>query len=122
MPSPIIDDYNRLAQAAGCDWPGHRLELFTTPADESRRRHVTAQMECEAGAEVICLNPGAAFGAAKHWSVASFARVAQDLIDQRNCRILVLCGPAERDLARQIQRLARRPQLIRWPTNRCRSA
>src|SRR4051812_16259181 len=34
-PTPIIDDYNRLAEAAGCPSPGHRMELFTTDADEA---------------------------------------------------------------------------------------
>src|SRR5205823_681493 len=30
VPSPVIDDYNRLVQAEGCPWPGYRMELFTT--------------------------------------------------------------------------------------------
>src|SRR5438874_3280805 len=34
VPTPALDDYNRLAEAAGCAPPGRRLELFTTPADE----------------------------------------------------------------------------------------
>src|ERR1019366_6232348 len=34
-PTPIIDDYNRLAEVAGCASPGHRMELFTTAADEA---------------------------------------------------------------------------------------
>src|SRR5206468_2935882 len=47
-------------------------------------------------------NPGAAFGAAKHWPVAYFAELARRLADDRGCGVLVLCGPSERDLARQI--------------------
>jgi heptosyltransferase-2 len=108
-PSPIIDDYNRLAQAAGCPWPGHRQELFTTHQDEQAADGVYQNLGLRPDREVICLNPGAAFGAAKHWHVESFARLAQDLVDRRNCQILVLCGPAEREIARQIVRLANRP-------------
>ncbi len=37
-----------------------------------------------------------------------FARLAQDLVDQRGSRVLVLCGPNERPIARQIVRLAAR--------------
>jgi len=58
---------------------------------------------------VICLNPGAAFGAAKFWPTASFARLAQDLVETRDARVLVLCGPSECDQARNIAKLARRP-------------
>ena len=34
-PYPIIDDYNRLVACLGVANPGHRMELFTTPADEA---------------------------------------------------------------------------------------
>jgi heptosyltransferase-2 len=110
-PSPIIDDYNRLAQAAGCPVPGHRLELFTSCADEAAADAVWDKFKLGAGGEVICLNPGAAFGAAKFWPATSFARLAQDLVERRGARILVLCGPSEREQARSIVRLANRPQV-----------
>jgi heptosyltransferase-2 len=108
QPSPIIDDYNCLAQAAGCAWPGHRMELFTTAANEQTADLIWDKFDFGAGDEVICLNPGAAFGAAKHWHAEYFARLAQDLADQRGNRVLVLCGPNERDMARRIGHLAAR--------------
>lgn len=108
QPSPIIDDYNRLAQAVGCPPPGHRMELFTTPQDESAADRVWAKFGWDLGAQVISLNPGAAFGAAKFWPTESFARLAQDLVDTEGVRVLVLCGPNERDQARYIARLANR--------------
>ena len=58
---------------------------------------------------MICLNPGAAFGAAKHWPADYFAALARDLAAKRGSGVLVLCGPSERDLARQIVSLTRRP-------------
>jgi heptosyltransferase-2 len=108
-PSPIIDDYNRLAIAAGCPAPGHRMELFTTLADEAAADAVYERCDVEPHEEVICLNPGAAFGAAKFWPAESFAKLAQDLVDQRGSRVSVLCGPSEREQARQIAQLANRP-------------
>jgi heptosyltransferase II len=111
-PSPILDDYNRLAAAAGCANPGHRLELFTTADDERGADAVWAKFDLIAKREVVCLNPGAAFGASKHWPAESFARLAQRLVDGRECKVLVLCGPAERDLARQIAALAARPGVV----------
>ncbi len=105
-PTPIIDDYNRLAEAAGCAAPGHRMELFTTPIDEAAADAVYKKFNLGNSREVICLNSGAAFGAAKFWPIDSFRRLAQDLVAQRGAQVLVLCGPGEREQARSITRLA----------------
>jgi heptosyltransferase-2 len=109
VPSPIITAYNRLAEAAGCAAPGHRMELFTTPRDEAAADKVWLEGRFARYPDVVCLNPGAAFGVAKHWSTEHFALLAQDLVDRRGSGVLVLCGPAERELAGQIASLARRP-------------
>jgi heptosyltransferase-2 len=109
LPSPVIDAYNLLAERAGCRNPGRHMELFTTPRDEAAADTVWEQSGLTKYREVICLNPGAAFGSAKHWDVASFAALARRLVDERGSGVLVLCGPAERELARQIEALARRP-------------
>jgi heptosyltransferase-2 len=61
---------------------------------------------------VVCLNPGAAFGAAKHWPAESFSCLAADLVDRRGCGVLVLCGPAERELASKIAADAKRPGVV----------
>jgi heptosyltransferase-2 len=100
--SPIVDAYNRLVEHLGCPSPGYDLELFTTHADEEAADRVWAEARFGECPEVVCLNPGAAFGAAKHWPADYFARLARDLVRRRDCAVLVLCGPAERDLARQI--------------------
>jgi heptosyltransferase-2 len=102
IPSPILDAYNNLARAAGCVNVGRRMELFTTPDDESAADRVWETRGFDSGREVVCLNPGAAFGAAKHWPTASFARLARWLREERGCQVLVLCGPNERELARTI--------------------
>jgi heptosyltransferase-2 len=105
-PSPILDAYNRLAEAAGCSPPSRRLELFTTPRDEKAADAVWDAANFSAYPEIICLNPGAAFGSAKYWPVENFAWLARALVDRRGSGVLVLCGPGERDLARRIARLS----------------
>lgn len=109
VPSPLVDDYNRLVEHIGVPTPSRRLELFTTPGDEAAADAVWEAARLGDYGEVICLNSGAAFGAAKHWPADSFAALARDLADRRGCGVLVLCGPRERELARHIQRLAGRP-------------
>ncbi len=108
-PSPIIDAYNALAQAAGCPSVTRRMELFTTPRDEAAADEVWRTTRLEHSREVVCLNPGAAFGSAKQWPAEHFASLARQLVDQRGSGVLVLCGPSERELARHIAGLARRP-------------
>lgn len=109
LPSPIIDDYNRLAETVGCPWPSYRMELFTTPADEQAADAVWEQAKFHRADAVTCLNPGAAFGSAKYWPAEYFVKLAQYLVDHRGQKVLVLCGPAEKDLARQIADQAARP-------------
>jgi heptosyltransferase II len=109
QPSPILDAYNLLAERAGCAPPSRRMELFTTPADEAEADVVWEQGELRRFGEVVCLNPGAAFGSAKYWPAEYFADLARELADRRGCGVLVLCGPSERALARRIVMMARRP-------------
>jgi heptosyltransferase-2 len=108
-PSPVLDAYNRLAEHVGCSRPTRFLELFTTPADEAAASSIWERGRLDAYPEVICLNPGAAFGAAKHWPSEYFARLGRSLAGQRQSGVLVLCGPSEQSLARDIAAQAAHP-------------
>src|SRR5207249_22044 len=106
--SPVLEDYNRLAERAGCPQPSKRLELFATSRDEAADA-LWERLGFSGDAGVVCLNPGAAFGASKHWPLESFAALARDLHDRGGHHVLVLCGPGEEEMARQIAYQARRP-------------
>ncbi len=101
-PSPVLDAYNILAERAGCPRPTRLMELFTTSIDERAADRVWEQAGLDDYAEVICLNSGAAFGAAKHWPSSYFSTLARRLAEERGSAVLVLCGPNERELARDI--------------------
>jgi heptosyltransferase-2 len=109
VPSPIIHAYNRLVEHVGCSVSSLRMELFTTPADEIAADRVWETASFYKHPEVVCLNPGAAFGSAKFWPAEHFVRLGQTLIDRRRSGILVLCGPNERDVAHQIVGAINRP-------------
>jgi heptosyltransferase-2 len=87
------------------------MELATTTDDEAAADDIWHKAGFAGHSEVICLNPGAAFGSAKHWSAESFATLARALMDRRGSGVLVLCGPGEQPLARRIALLADRPGL-----------
>jgi heptosyltransferase-2 len=110
-PSPVLDAYNLLAERAGCPRPTRVMELFTTSADERAADEVWERGQLEDYNEVTCLNPGAAFGAAKHWPSAYFAKLAHRLAEARGSGVLVLCGPNERELARAIATQACHPNV-----------
>lgn len=112
VPTPVIDDYNRLAVALGAADPGHRMELFTTPADEAAADAVWRRFALGRYPRVVCLNPGAAFGAAKFWPGDSFAALARMLVQRTGAGVLVMCGPAERELARRIAETSRSPHVF----------
>lgn len=111
-PVPAIDDYNRVAVLLGVPWPGHRMELFTTPADEAVAESEWQRLGLHRFREVVAVNAGGAFGSSKHWADESFAEVARTLADRRKCGVVVLCGPSERETAKRIAALAGRPAVV----------
>lgn len=82
-----------LATAAGAAAGDVRLELFTTPDEEARADAALAPHGLEAGG-FLALAPGASFGGAKRWPVASFARVA-DAAAARGLAVCLLGAPGE---------------------------
>jgi heptosyltransferase-2 len=84
------------------------MRLFTTDNDERAASELWRRFQLDQADRVVVLNPGAAFGAAKHWPAEHFAELANRLADD-GAAILVLCGPAERDIARRIAASATRP-------------
>jgi heptosyltransferase II len=99
-PNPIVDAYNRLAAIAGAA-PDRSIRLFTAPADEFAADTVWRSTGLSKCKTVVALNPGAAFGSSKYWSVESWGTVAWQF-SARGWGVLVLCGPSEREMARQI--------------------
>jgi heptosyltransferase-2 len=109
VPSPLIESFNRLAMHVGCSQPGYQMELATTYRNERAVDAIWQRFALAVYPEVICLNPGAAYGSAKHWPVDYFAALAQLLVDRRGSGIMVLSGPAEQEAAQEIVRQAQRP-------------
>lgn len=112
VPMPIINDYNRLVEPLGVETPGHRMELFTTLADEQAADAVWHDLQLGTYPEVIGLNSSGAFGAAKLWPTEHFALLAKRFVAQRRCAVLVVCGPNERSIAREIVRQADSPHVM----------
>ena len=111
LPTPAIDSYLQIAYAAGCPWESPRLSLSTLPRDEAAADAVWKKLRLPPGEQVVVFNSGGAFGAAKHWPVAHFVTLARRIVE-RGLAVLVNCGPAERDIARDIVRGAAHPRVV----------
>jgi heptosyltransferase-2 len=110
LPSPVLDDYLRLAYALGCAKESPRIELATTPADERAADAAFQRLGIER--PVVALNRSGAFGAAKLWPEEYFAELARRIASRQAVDVVFLCGPNERDSARAIASRAAHPRVF----------
>ena len=108
-PHPVLDDYLRLADCLGCEPLGRRTGLATTEPDERAWDRCREQLK---GRPHVCLIPGGAFGAAKHWPTESFGSLARRIVTETPYAVVVVCGPSERDAAKQIVGWADDPRVV----------
>ncbi len=88
------------------------LELVATPADEALADDVLARLfpSNAAPGPLVVFNDNGAFGPAKSWGGQRFATLGRWLTERMpQARVVVHCGPGDRDEARQIVRLAGHP-------------
>lgn len=102
VPLPTMYGYLQLAEAAGCPPETPQLELATTADDERLADAVWKQLQLPPGERIVILNSGGAFGAAKLWPAEYFAELARRIVATDHYSVVINCGPAERDLAREI--------------------
>ena len=106
IPTPIVESYLKLARTLGCPVDSVRLELATMADDEAAAESAFRNLGLRGERRVVCLNTGGAFGPAKSWPTSHFAELARRLVDEAVVSILVVCGPDERESAREIVRAA----------------
>ncbi|HTU26343.1 MAG TPA: glycosyltransferase family 9 protein [Pirellulales bacterium] len=112
IPTPAIDSYLELAYAAGAPRQSPRLDLTTLPSDEAAADAVWEKYSLPPGDEVVVLNSSGAFGAAKLWPSEYFGELARRIVERHGLRVLVVCGPNERQTAQKIVHEARHPGVI----------
>jgi heptosyltransferase II len=112
LPTPIVEAYLKLARQVGCVVDSVRIELATTDEDEDAADRAFASLGLGDERRTVCLNTGGAFGPAKNWPVPHFAELARRLVDVADVSVLVLCGPNERESAREIVAAADRRLVV----------
>lgn len=109
VPCSTLDYYLALAYAVGCPPEPPRLELATTPGDESAADRAWARLGLRTDGRVVTFNASGAFGAAKIWPGEFFGELARRIVTNLDHHVLVLCGPEERERAAGIVRRAAAP-------------
>ncbi len=112
LPTPAIDAYLQLAYTLGAPPESPRLELAISASDESAADHAWSKLKLPPGEQVVVLNSGGAKGAAKLWPNEHFAQLARRIVARDGLSVLVICGPAEREVARRIVELAAHPRVV----------
>jgi len=108
VPYPAIDYYLELAYHLGCPRQSFRIELMTSRGDEHAADAVWQAYGIARVDRVIVLNTGGAFGSAKSWPTPYFGELARQLGSLPGTRVVVLCGPSEIAVAREIVKRAGR--------------
>lgn len=103
-----------LAERIGVPRQPLSMELRTTPDDEALADEVLGRLfqrsPSAGGGPLVVLNDNGAFGPSKSWGAERFAGLARLTLDRLpHARVLVHCGPGDRDDARGIVRLAGHP-------------
>lgn len=112
VPIRLVKYYADLAEAIGCDRPGDRLELFTTPDCDEAVEQRLASLGIADRQPLVVVSPGARYGAAKCWLPDRFAALADRLIEVEDGAVIVTCGPGEEPIARYIGSAMRRKGFI----------
>ena len=81
---------------------GPAYELVLRPEDRPEADAWLEAVGFRPGASLVAINPGARFGSSKLWLPERYAETAARLVREDGVQVVVLCGPGEQALVRQI--------------------
>lgn len=106
IPQPMVEYYLRLCDELGADIESKKTELFVDAESERRADELFERYGVGRGRAIVAINPGAAYGSSKLWEAGRFARVGDRLVKHDRCDVVLLGGPAEKEIARDIASVA----------------
>jgi heptosyltransferase-2 len=102
-PVSAVDYYLNLAYSVGCPIEPHRLELAVPAADRLAADEVLRDLRLDDGRPLTVLSNGGAYGASKKWPAGRLVELSRQIVARTDASVLIVCGPAERDEAVQIE-------------------
>ena len=116
-PVPPPASFMELAVTAGAARGPLDVELATTPEEDQRAERVLADLFSPSATgdrdgPLVILNDNGAHGPARTWGVEKSAALAGRLTERiPGCRVLMHCGPGDRESARAVEARAARPNV-----------
>jgi len=108
IPRPMVDYYMEICRWMNFDTPSQsKPRLFYSGTTLEKGARLMESYGITPDDMVIGINPGARFGSSKCWPPEHFARLAEMVSQEWNCKIMLFIGPAEHDIGRRIAALSR---------------
>ncbi|QQE11609.1 lipopolysaccharide heptosyltransferase II [Planctomycetota bacterium] len=103
VPVPTLDYYLGIPRFLGSTDVDHDMVLFTREQDDQAvdQKLKSAGIDFAAGDQYILLNPGAQ-KPMKRWAPENFAKVADQLAQNHNFKIVVTGSPAEKEILKAV--------------------
>ncbi len=100
---PKVTVYRSLLEYLGCeDAADQRPEVFTSEEEEAHVDELLRGRHDSEARPLLAIVPGAAYGASKLWKPERFAEVADVLAERYNVQPMILTGPDEGAIGREI--------------------
>lgn len=109
IPEPMPLRFGRLVTALGTELGDLRPRLAVPAECEVALRGRLDRLGIAGGAPLIGLSPGASFGASKIWPPEHFAALGDHLVARYGAQVVILVGPGEEPIAREIEARMREP-------------
>jgi heptosyltransferase-2 len=117
-PRPMVEYYMEICRWLNFDTPSQpKPRLFCSEENLAKGARLMASYGIGPADMVIGINPGARFGSSKCWPPEHFARLAEMISRQWDCKIMLFTGPGEKDLGDLIVRLSRAKIISPGPDN-----
>lgn len=99
-----IDYYLGIMEGAGLQTFGREQTLILSEDEKQSAEAILRNYGFAANDTIIGINPGAAYGTAKRWFPERYAELCQRLMNQFNCKFIILGSRQDRDVADFIDR------------------
>jgi heptosyltransferase-2 len=117
-PMPMVEYYMEICRWLNFDRPSQlKPRLFCSDTTLEKGARIIESYGIRPADMVIGMNPGARFGSSKCWPPEHFARLADMISRQWDCKIMLFIGPGEQDLGQRIVELSRAKIINTGPDN-----
>ncbi len=103
VPIPMVEYYLRITDSLRCPRVTTTPELSFSSAAREEAQAILDRCGVSEERITIVMIPGAAYGSSKCWRPEYFAQVADHLINSYACNLLIVPGPEETEIARDIE-------------------